>query len=275
MTGIASHHREGAGTPVVLLHGFTGSWRIWRHVIPTLAAHHDVIAIALPGHAGWEDAVELERGVPGIVDALERRLDDLGVDRPHLVGNSLGGWLSIELARRGRARSLTALSPAGAWERTRDRARVIRLMHLTAAYAARTPPSRDRLLARPRMRRLALRSVAEHGDRVPYHEAVEIMADARACTAVEPFLRWAATVPSLLQVDDAPECPSVVAWSECDRVLPFARYGRPMVEALGPVAVRRLRGVGHVPMLDDPGLVAHTILSLTSRVDEPTGARIP
>ncbi|MGE4425236.1 MAG: alpha/beta fold hydrolase [Solirubrobacteraceae bacterium] len=275
MSPLAPLHRAGEGSPVVLLHGFTASWRVWNGVIPTLEPHHDVVALALPGHAGWPDAPGLDRGVPAIVDALELRLDELGIGQAHLVGNSLGGWLAIELARRGRALSLTGLSPAGAWESDAARARVIRLMRLTAGLAARTPPSQDRMLARPRVRRAALRSVSEHGERLSYREAVELMEDARACTALLPFLRWVVTAPSLTRVPDVPTCPTVIAWSEHDRVLPFPRYGRPMVEALGPVELHRLRGVGHVPMLDDPALVARTILSLTSRVDDPTGALIP
>ena len=57
-----------------------------------------------------------------MVDAAESFLDEHGLARPHLAGNSLGGWVAIELARRGCAASVCAFSPAGFWwDRSSDR----------------------------------------------------------------------------------------------------------------------------------------------------------
>jgi pimeloyl-ACP methyl ester carboxylesterase len=98
----------------VCLHGFTDTWRTWELVLPELERHHDVLAPTLIGHAGGprlDGAVT--RGV--IPDAIERALDDAGFETAHIVGNSLGGFVALQLAARGRARSVVALAPAGGW----------------------------------------------------------------------------------------------------------------------------------------------------------------
>lgn len=99
----------------VLLHGVACSGRIWQDVVPLVSAHHDVHALTLLGHHGGPAIQRHPPQVSDVVDAAERDLDDLGIDRPHLAGNSLGGWIAIELARRGRAASVCAFSPAGFW----------------------------------------------------------------------------------------------------------------------------------------------------------------
>src|SRR5437763_11581933 len=108
------HHRGGSGSPLVCLHGFTGTWRMWELVLPALERHHDVLAPTLPGHAGGPPAPKplSDQALP---DALERLMDEAGLERAHLVGNSLGGFLALQLAARGRADSVVALAPAGGW----------------------------------------------------------------------------------------------------------------------------------------------------------------
>ena len=102
-------------SPIVLLHSATGSGRIWQDVVPLLSEHHDVHAPTLLGHRGGPAIQRRPAGVSDVVDAAERYLDEHGLARPHLAGNSLGGWVAIELARRGRAASVCAFSPAGFW----------------------------------------------------------------------------------------------------------------------------------------------------------------
>src|SRR3982751_6114114 len=108
-------HRAGSGDPLLLLHGLGLTWRCWRPVLPELERAHDVVAMDLPGFGA---APPLPRGsrptVEALSDAIEGALDEAaGLDAVHVAGNSLGGWIAIELARRGRARSVVALAPAG------------------------------------------------------------------------------------------------------------------------------------------------------------------
>src|SRR5271163_1412747 len=113
-------HRAGTGTPLLLLHGIGAIWRAWSPVLPFLEPHHEVIVPTLHGHAGGPP---LDSGVApsvqALVDGIEEELDRLGLAKVHIAGNSLGGWIGIELARRGRAQSLVLLSPAGAWRSPR------------------------------------------------------------------------------------------------------------------------------------------------------------
>jgi pimeloyl-ACP methyl ester carboxylesterase len=110
---VAPLHRSGSGTPLLLLHGFTDTWRGWRPVLPALEEHHDVLAPTLPGHHGGDGfPVHEAMTVAGTADIIERAMDAAGFGTAHVVGSSFGGWLALELASRGRARSVTALCPS-------------------------------------------------------------------------------------------------------------------------------------------------------------------
>jgi pimeloyl-ACP methyl ester carboxylesterase len=108
-----SVHGGGAGEPLVLIHGFSGTRLIWEPVLEALEPAHDVLAVNLAGHVGGPELADTPVSVTALVDAVERDLDGAGFDTAHVVGNSLGGWIALELATRGRARSVVALAPAG------------------------------------------------------------------------------------------------------------------------------------------------------------------
>src|SRR5437763_4443281 len=169
MAEIAEHiYRDGAGEPIVFLHGFTGTWHHWRPLLGPLSARFEVIAPTLAGHDGGppypaDCDVTLEQGA----DSLEGHLDELGVGSAHLVGNSMGGALALELAKRGRARSVVALAPAGGWTdgdgETERLARFFaRQIRLTRAMA----PRMEMIMRRPSVRKLALRDAMPHGELV-------------------------------------------------------------------------------------------------------------
>src|ERR1700679_3296539 len=101
----SSLYRAGEGEPVLLLPGFTGHWRHWKPVLADLVARYEVIAATLSGHRGGpaSDTGHRLRKGPDAGASLETLLDQLGVDTAHVVGNSMGGSLALELAKRGRA----------------------------------------------------------------------------------------------------------------------------------------------------------------------------
>src|SRR3954463_10939345 len=107
-------HRGGDGSPLVCLHGFIDTWRTWELVLPALERHHDVLAPMLPGHAGGT-AIEGPATPSTLVEGVERARDEAGFETAHVVGNSLGGHVALQLAARGRARSVVARAPAGGW----------------------------------------------------------------------------------------------------------------------------------------------------------------
>ena len=107
-------HRGGTGPPLVAIHGIADTWRTWELVLPALERFHDVLAVTLPGHAGGP---LIDRPVDSalLADGVEWAMDEAGIADAHLVGNSLGGFVALTLAARGRARSVVALAPAGGW----------------------------------------------------------------------------------------------------------------------------------------------------------------
>jgi alpha-beta hydrolase superfamily lysophospholipase len=234
-------------------------------VLAALEEQHEVFAPTLPGHRGGPPLdPDLPVSIDVLADGLERILDAAGIETAHLAGNSLGGWLAIELARRGRARSVVALSPAGGWASPRDLRRVIRLISgARVVIAGRERLRLDELMRRPRFRRLTLRQAMAHGELIPVEDVLEMMDDTAACTAYRGFTDWIRGTESLRSA--APACPVRIAWAERDRTIPFSRYGRPLLDALDGAEHVTLAGVGHVPMYDDPGLVARTILEVTTR----------
>src|ERR1700691_5717725 len=169
-------YRSGSGEQVVLLHGFTGAWHHWRPLLGGLAARYEVIAPTLAGHDGGPPfPADLPLTFASAADSVENHLDELGVGSAHFVGNSLGGALTLELAKRGRARSVVALAPAGGWTEGDGEAlrlarffeRQVRVTRLSSRYI-------DTVMKRPGSRRLAMRDVMRHGELVAPADAVDL-----------------------------------------------------------------------------------------------------
>src|ERR687895_2269938 len=86
----ASHFRGGEGPPLVLIHGYANTWRVWEPVLPALTEHHDVLAPTLCGHFQGEPLADgVEASMPALTDGVERAMDAAGFATAHLCGNSL------------------------------------------------------------------------------------------------------------------------------------------------------------------------------------------
>ena len=92
---------------------------VWTDVAAELAdtGRYEVFAPSMAGHNGGPRNRSFLLDTNTLANHVERQLDQLGWDTAHVVGNSLGGWVAFELERRGRARTLTAIAPAGGWHR--------------------------------------------------------------------------------------------------------------------------------------------------------------
>ena len=207
-----SVHRGGVGEPLVVIHGFSGTRLMWA-VLEALERSHDVLAVNLAGHVGGPELADTHVSVNALVDVVERDLDAAGLDTSHVVGNSLGGWIAFELAARGRARSVVALSPAGGWEPGSRAERRLRML-FTRNHKLSTAllPRVDSLMRRHRLRRALLWQVAAHGERIPPATAAQMVRDSVACPVyfelMDAILRDGP--PRRL---DGVTCPVLLAWA--------------------------------------------------------------
>ena len=256
-------HSGGSGEPLVLLHGFTDTWRTWELALPALERRHAVLAPALAGHAGGPPLGD--RPPDGVVlDAVERAMDEAGFATAHVAGNSLGGYVALRLAARGRARSVVAFAPAGGWA-AGDDGYLETLDHFVALQPAieRAAPHADALVATPDGRRRAAEFMAERWEHIPPGLLAHQIRGAAACTgfmALDAHARrdgWP-LAPELVT------CPLRVAWGTADRILPWPRAAE-RYRAMFPQADWvELDGVGHGPQLDVPLEAAQLILGVTA-----------
>lgn len=226
-----------------------------------LSGQHDVIVPTMLGHNGGQLASRRPASVEDILDDLERLLDELGIAKAHLAGNSLGGWVALELARRGRALTVCALSPAGAWGSETDAERVRATLRRTIRDVQRSRRIAPLVAHSRHIRRFALRNSALHGEQVSPTEFLSLIDDVIGCQISGDLL---ATDARQTPLDPAP-CPITLAWSAEDRIFPLETYRSPACELIPAADFIVLDDVGHIPMLDDPRLVAQTILSSVAR----------
>jgi pimeloyl-ACP methyl ester carboxylesterase len=247
------YHRGGSGSPLVLLHGFLDSWRTWELVLPALERQHDVLALTLPGHAGGAPFAD------ELVDDLERALDEAGVELAKVAGNSLGGYLALQLGTRGRATSVIAFAPAGGWadddpviaemlERQREVHRMARAAAPFAHVIAATSPGRRRVTG----------LLAEHYEHLPPRLVAHLLRSAARCDA-ERMLDTAAVADWSLDAERL-TCPLRIVWGAADRVLPWPRAAARYRQTLPHADWVLLDGVAHVPHLDVPVEAAQLIL---------------
>ncbi|GHB27360.1 hydrolase [Streptomyces viridiviolaceus] len=264
-----AYARVGTGEPLLLLHGIGHHRQAWDPVVDILATERDVIAVDLPG-CGRSPA--LPDGLPYDLTTMNAVLGafcaELGLDRPHAAGNSLGGLLALELGRENLVRSVTALSPAGFWTPAERRYAFGVLMGMRAT-AQRLPLPLVERLSRSAAGRTALTSTiyARPGRRSP--EAV--VAETLALAGAEGFFETLRSGRSVQFTDDVPGMPVTVAWGSRDRLL-LPRQGIRAKHAVPRARLVRLPGCGHVPMNDDPALVARVVLD-GSRAQEASALR--
>jgi pimeloyl-ACP methyl ester carboxylesterase len=260
-------HRGGSGSPLVLVHGLGFSWRSWQPVLNTLELRHDVIAIDLPGFGESPPLPDSVAPNPArLADAVESELDRLSLEAPAVVGNSLGGWIALELARRGRATRAVVISPSGL-ESPPERAFVIALnemMRLRAFFGAPL----GRWLTAPALARVMLfGALRSQPQRLSPDAAVCDLRDFGHSPGFQSTLRSTVATRAPTWLGEI-RVPVRVAYGTLDLML--GGFTAPRFAAAIPGAeLVPLPAVGHVPMLDDPELVARTILDFTAQTDTP------
>ncbi|MFE6509407.1 alpha/beta fold hydrolase [Nocardioides sp. NPDC057767] len=264
-----AYERTGSGEPLLLLHGIAHRRQAWAGVVERLADEFEVITVDLPGH-GESPAFDLAgRTVrAAVTDELNALRVHLGIERPHVVGNSLGGLLALEMGDAGHARTVTALSPAGFWMNRVDYLYVRGLFAGIQAIARPLAPVAGTVLQSRVARTVTMSCFFAHPERI---DAAVAAADTANMVAsregIRTFFSSAYRYPGATQTD----VPTTIAWASRDlTLLPY--QAKVAAQRLPHATHRRLAGCGHVPMNDDPDLVAEVIRE-TART-QPRGQQV-
>ena len=244
--------RSGTGTPLVLLHGIGSSRRVWDPVVPLLAASFDVIMVDLPGFGGSAPIPDQPEVTPAaLAESVADLLDELGVTAPHLAGNSLGGWVALELAARRPVASVALLSPAGLWRRGTPRYDRVSLRasrwlarNATRPLSCLVTTKLGRVLVLGQTHGKPTRLTPEYA-----RAAVEALAH---CPGFEPAL--AGTAGRHFEHNTPITAPVTVTFGARDLLL--RRAARHLDQLPPQTQTGELPGCGHVPVADDPGAVA-------------------
>lgn len=236
----------GSAPTLLLVHGLGSARSVWSPVLPALAARYDVLVVDLPGHGASGPLAPGEERMTATAVRLARACALLGVPRPHVVGNSLGGWAGFELAADGHAASLTALAPAGLRLRPGQPSPVLKLNRRLARW---TGPVADRLLGVGAVRALVFASATVDPRRLDVALARASALAVRQATGYEAMLE--ATGHARFERAADIDVPVTVVIGERDRILP-GESNRSRRQAPAQTHWVVLPDCGHAPMWDAP-----------------------
>jgi pimeloyl-ACP methyl ester carboxylesterase len=244
-----NHVRRGSGEPLVLIHPLGGELVVWEPVLERLARDRDVIAVDLPGFGGSRPLANGAAATPQLLArSVASFLDELGLGRVHVAGNSLGGWVALELAKANRALSVAGLCTAGFWKRPLGPRRGRDIRRVGRALLPVLPA----LLRSASGRRLVLRGSVARPERVPPHAATRLVRSYLSSPGFEG-VNSAMRAEVFAGVEDI-RVPVTLAWAEHDRVVARPRTRVPDWRTV------ILHGCGHIPTWDDPDQVARMLL---------------
>jgi pimeloyl-ACP methyl ester carboxylesterase len=263
-----AHERLGSGPLLVLLHGIGHRRQAWNAVASLLATDRELILVDLPGH-GESPPLRLAGRAP--VQAMAEEVlgffDSHGLDRPHVAGNSLGGAIALIAAAQGRAASVTGLSPAGFWQHDRQFRNAKVIFKVMQAVGAAIQPAAPLLARSTAGRALIYATIVHKPSRLSPEQALGDMA---AFLAARDAMNAVLSSMAVFTASVPGDVPVTIAWGAHDRLLPpgQARVAR---QRLPQARVVPLPGCGHVPMTDDPALVAKVLLDGSTTPARETG----
>jgi pimeloyl-ACP methyl ester carboxylesterase len=239
--------RHGHGPTMLLIHPLGADRHVWDRVIDELGQERETIAVDLPGFGESPPLRGVRHDPAALAEKLAEWMAAEGIERPHAVGNSLGGWVALELAAMGAARAVSAIAPAGLWPRP-----LLPKPSLARHLARAALPLIGPVTSTAAGRRLLLSSTVAHPERVDAADAAWLIrsyATAPGFAEVNAAMR-AGTFSSLAQIT----APVTLIWPERDRLVARPR------RLPSHIASVTLADAGHIPMLEDPQSVARMLL---------------
>jgi pimeloyl-ACP methyl ester carboxylesterase len=241
----------GAGSPgpaLVLLHPLGVDRRMWDSIVGRLGERHPVIALDLPGF-GESPPLTGEAPTPrALAAAVAAHLESIGVTRPHVVGNSLGGWVGLELGLSGFADRVTAIAPAGLWPEP-----LVPKHGIAHRLGRALLPVLGRLADTSGGRSLLLRGAVAHPRRVPGAQAAHLVrayALAPGFTAVNDAMR-----SSRFEGLERIRCPVTLVWPDHDRLIQRPVWVPDRIDNVV------LSDSGHIPVWDAPDALIQIMLA--------------
>ncbi|HEX9032189.1 MAG TPA: alpha/beta fold hydrolase [Streptosporangiaceae bacterium] len=252
----------GAGTPFILMHGTGGHLEAFVRNLRTLRRHYRVIAYDYPGH-GWTTTAVRDLEIDDYIEHLLGLMDELGIERAHLSGESLGGWVAVKFAAHhpGRVLRLVLNTPGGTMA-TREVMERIR----TLSQAAADDPSDERIRARLEWLMADPRSVTD--ELVAIRRGVysrpgfaESMRHILCLQDLEVRRRNLVTDTELAAVT----APALVIWTSDDPSGP-AKAGLDMAERIPAGEFRLIKEAGHWPQWEQQEQFDEIVLEFLGRV---------
>ncbi len=247
---------------MVLLHGVTDTPRTWDLVRDTLSAQHDLLAPTLLGHCGGPEFTG-DASPKAIADQVERDMDAAGIERAHIVGNSLGGGIALLLAARGRAETVVALAPAGGWSPDDAQSHhVLSFFRMTQNLLKEAAARADAIASTPEGRQRALAFMTVNHAHVPADLVAHQIRSAAECPIVLPLVEL--TTGQGFDEPGPIDVPVRIVWGREDKVLPYPSAAERFRALIPGADWVLLDGIGHLPQLDDPARTAELVLEWTA-----------
>ena len=245
-----AYDRTGRGPTLVLMHPLGADRHVWAPVAQRLNAQRELLMLDLPGF-GDSDPLPRTPTPAALADEVERLLQTLRLDRPHVAGMSLGGWVALELGVRGTAQTTTAVAPAGLWPRP-----LLPKPRTAHKLAGGLLPLLVGFAKTRAGRRLLLTGAVAHPDRVPPADAAHLV---RAWVRAPGFIETSKAMRAgrFAELARIP-CPVTLVWPEHDRLIKRPRSLPANVRSV------ELRDAGHVPVWDAPDELAAALLEAST-----------
>jgi pimeloyl-ACP methyl ester carboxylesterase len=252
-------HRTGQGQPLVLIHGIGSQWQVWRPLFEHLTPHRDVVAVDLPGFGESPALPDGDEPTPWrFAEKVVELLDELGLERPVVAGNSLGGWVALEIARRGNARAVAPISPAG-FQLPREKAYAGRRLRAERAIAKSLHTRGVPLVRNPVTRTPMFAGMVARPWVIPPDDAVMMFQNLGGCPGFDATL--IALEKITFSAGQDIRVPVTVMWGTRDFLL-LPRQGPRAARVLPTARLVPLKGAGHVPTYDAPAEIAQHLLAI-------------
>jgi pimeloyl-ACP methyl ester carboxylesterase len=243
---------SGSEEPVVLVHGLGGQWQNWLENIPRLAQERRVLALDLPGFGLTPEPADGEISIPGYGRCVDAFCDKLGLGQVALVGNSMGGFVTAEVAIQfpQRVSRLVLVSAAGITSADALQAPILTFGRVATALATNSAARHRKLAARPITRHASLALVARHPRLLKADFAYEGFFKGAGKGGFDDALRASLEYDFRDRLPEV-KVPTLIVWGEKDSIIPVRdadEYER-LIEDSRKVV---MKDTGHIPMAERP-----------------------